>query len=107
MITASLVFAAYALTATPPIKVTGGELVGTWDAKGERIRYVPAAPPKRVQYFLVRLSACDGRRPVRVQVQLGRIVKRYKLECAPEVYLEWERTRPDKTYQKTLIRRGE
>lgn len=101
MLAASLVFALYASTQPTSIKVKGGELVNVWDARGELIR----GSNRRPQYFLVRLPTCDGRRALRVDLTLGNTRKRYKLECAPDVYLEWERTRPAPTYIKELIRR--
>ncbi len=101
MLAASFVFALYASTQPTPIKVKGGELVRAWDARGELLRGSGQKP----QYFLVRLPACDGRRPVRVDVTLGHTKKRYKLECASDAYLEWERTIPVSSYTKELIRR--
>ena len=87
------------------IVLIGGELLGVWDSSGERMKNVTQG--KQAQYFHVRLPECaPNQRENRLTLKYNHKVKRYRVECSPTVYLEWNRTKADPTYQKTLIRRS-
>jgi len=88
------------------IVLIGGELLGVWDSQGNRLKE-GVTQGKQAQYFHVRLPECaPNQRENRLTLKYNRKVKRYRVECAPSVYLEWNRTKPNPTYQKTLIRRS-
>jgi len=86
------------------IVLVGGELLGVWDSHGNKLREVTKA--KEAQYFHVRLPECaPNQRENRLALKYNGRVKRYRVECAPDVYLEWTKTPTDKLYRKELIRR--
>ena len=86
------------------IVLVGGELLGVWDSSGERIKNVTQG--KQVQYFHVRLPECaPNQRENRLTLKYNHKVKRYRVECSPDVYLEWTKTPVDKLYRKELMRR--
>jgi len=94
MLTASLV----------KIAIAGGTLVGMWDSQGNALYHPTKDNPPQV--FKLRLPKCGPRQRVtQLRVTLGGKTKHYVVECAPEVYLEWHKTKVDPSYRKELIRR--
>ena len=75
------------------IVLVGGELLGVWDSHGNKMGK-NVTQGKQVQYFHVRLPECaPNQRENRLTLKYNRKVKRYRVECAPTVYLEWNRTK--------------
>lgn len=87
-----------------PIVLYGGSIVGMWSSDGTRLSVATRANPP--QYFHVILPPCAAnQRTIPLALHRGGKVKRYTVECSPDVYLEWNTTKPHREYRKVLIRR--